>query len=39
MYQLTKADVGKQISVSVTGFKIGLPKIVKKSLKTAKILR
>ncbi len=38
-YKLVSADVGKQIYVAVTGTKIGLPKVVNKSLKTAKITR
>lgn len=36
-YKLTAADVGKQISVWTTGIKTGLPKLVKKSVKTAKV--
>jgi hypothetical protein len=39
VYKLGAADVGQQISVWVTGSKTGLPKIVKKSLKTKKIAR
>ena len=39
VYKLGAADVGQQISVWVTGSKTGLPKVVKKSLKTKKIAR
>ncbi|MSY63428.1 MAG: hypothetical protein F2662_04720, partial [Actinobacteria bacterium] len=38
-YQLVTADVGKQISVAVTGAKSGLPRVTKKSSKTSKIIR
>jgi len=38
-YKLTSADVGKQLLVSITGTKTGLPKVTKKSAKTAKVVR
>jgi hypothetical protein len=38
-YKLTSADVGKQVLVSITGVKTGLPKVTKKSAKTAKVVR
>ena len=38
-YQLVAADVGKQISVAVSGVKSGLPKATKRSAKTSKIVR
>ena len=38
-YQLVAADLGKQIFVSVSGVKPGLPKVTKKSVKTAKVIR
>ena len=38
-YRLTAADVGKQISIAVTGFKSGYPKVTKKSVKTSKVTR
>jgi len=38
-YQLVAADVGKQISIAVSGVKAGLPKVTKRSLKTSKIVR
>jgi len=38
-YSLTTADVGKQIYVSVTATKTGLPKVTMKSVKTAKVVR
>ena len=39
IYKLGAADVGKQISVWVTGSKPGLPKVVKKSVKSSKVTR
>ena len=36
-YKLSSSDVGKQISVWVTGSKTGLPKVVRKSAKTSKV--
>ena len=39
MYKLVAADVGKQISVSITGSKLALPTITLKSNKTSKIVR
>ena len=39
VYKLGAADLGKQISLWVTGSKPGLPKVIKKSLKTKKIAR
>jgi len=38
-YQLVAADVGKQISVAVSGVKGALPKVTKRSAKTSKIVR
>ena len=38
-YKLLPGDAGKQISVYVTGVKVGLPKVVMKSNKTAKVVR
>jgi alpha-tubulin suppressor-like RCC1 family protein len=38
-YQIVVADVGKQISVAVSGVKAGLPKVTKRSAKTSKIVR
>ena len=38
-YQLVAADIGKQISVAVSGVKSGLPKVTKRSAKTSKIVR
>jgi alpha-tubulin suppressor-like RCC1 family protein len=38
-YQLVAGDVGKQISVAVSGVKSGLPKATKRSAKTSKIVR
>ncbi|MFZ4065113.1 MAG: RCC1 domain-containing protein [Rhodoluna sp.] len=37
-YRLAKLDLGKQISVSVTASKVGVPKVVKKSAKSSKIV-
>jgi len=37
-YQVVAADVGKQISVAVTGLKGSLPKVTKRSAKTSKIV-
>ena len=39
LYKLTALDVGKQISVAVTGTKTGLPKVTVRSAKTVKIVR
>jgi hypothetical protein len=39
VYKLSATDIGKQISLWVTGSKPGLPKVIKKSLKTKKIAR
>ena len=38
-YKLSALDVGKQISVAVTGTKTGLPKVTVRSAKTSKIIR
>lgn len=38
-YAVTSKDVGKQLHVSVTGTKIGFPKVVTKSTRTAKTIR
>jgi len=38
-YQLTDKDVAKQISVSVTGLKQGLPKVTVRSTKSIKVVR
>ena len=38
-YKLAALDVGKQISVAVTGTKTGLPKVTVRSAKTAKVVR
>jgi alpha-tubulin suppressor-like RCC1 family protein len=38
MYKLVKLDLGKQISVSVTASKVGVPTVVMKSTKTTKIV-
>jgi alpha-tubulin suppressor-like RCC1 family protein len=38
-YAVTSKDVGKQLYVSVTGTKIGFPKVVTKSTRTAKTIR
>ena len=39
VYKLSATDVGKQITLWVTGSKQGLPKVIKKSLKTKKVVR
>jgi hypothetical protein len=39
IYKLTAVDAGKQMSVWVTGSKIGMQSILTKSAKTSKILR
>jgi hypothetical protein len=39
LYPVVAADVGKQLYVAVTGFKIGVPKITMKSTKTKKVIR
>jgi alpha-tubulin suppressor-like RCC1 family protein len=38
-YRLVAADAGKQITLAVTGTKIGLPKVIKKSAKSVKVAR